>query len=107
MLTKTCLICGAEFETTNHQKLYCSARCAKRAQDRRSRELNQLRNDTYKLRKRAKEVREKRERRLAARDREYAALGVPVTVREERGVVTETRGQARIAAWSQRVTFIH
>ena len=57
--------------------------------------VNELKAENERLLRERKSQRRERLARLAARDAEYAKLGVRTTVKvdEERGIVTEVRGQ--------------
>ena len=93
-----CRMCGEKFETTACNAKWCpdcrqEDRKEKDAIYAQERAMRAARNRELEARRRS------REKRLKARDEEYAALGVPVTTRvAANGMVVETRGQVRIAS---------
>ena len=114
MKTLTCPECGVTFTTTAHHKVYCSRTCKKKRnrtkaheayvkkrggeRSRRSKgrtHVKDLAAENASLLHERRRLRREKLARLAARDAEYAKLGVrtTVTVDKERGVVTEVRGQ--------------
>ena len=91
-------MCGEKFETTASNAKWCLD-C--RQEDRKDKDAIYAQERAMKAaRDRKREAqRSSREKRLKARDEEYAKLGVPVTTRiAANGMVVETRGQARIAS---------
>ena len=71
--------------------------------------VNELAADNGRLRREHERLRREKLARLAARDAEYAKLGVrtTVTVDEESGIVTEVRGQpccgSRLGAFASNI----
>ena len=121
MKTLTCPECGVTFVKRGRNQVYCSPECSKKSKlgklkaaywrkkggehHRRSKgrthvkdlaaENASLLHERRRLLHERRRLRREKLARLAARDAEYAKLGVrtTVTVDKERGVVTEVRGQ--------------
>lgn len=94
-MTGTCIVCGASFEIPKmaHKMRFCSRKCW-RFEHGLHRPTGAMRRDLADKAKAAAEMRA----RLAARDAEYAAVGVAVAVEVRGNLRTETRGQRCIGA---------
>ena len=102
---RTCPECGREFTPEHFNQTLCSPKCRRVRLLERKRVSNRKRNKAHvanaaqklqdenrALSQTRKASRQKREAALAAMDAKHDRLGVPVTVRVEHGVRTETRG---------------
>ena len=97
-----CCRCGEKFETTSPRAKRCPD-CRDKVEYRSGTPSAEL-----KLRREREAQRSSREKRLKARDEEYAALGVPVTTHvAANGMMVETRGQpccgSRLGAFTSNI----
>ncbi len=92
-MTGVCVVCGQRFDIpkNNPRKRFCSQKCYHLEHDH-LRPTAAMRHDFANEAKAATEMRA----RFAARDAEYAAVGVAVTVEVRGGLRVETRGQRRL-----------
>jgi len=87
MLTKTCVICGKEFQSIRDNAKCCSPECSRENKHRKNEHAYRER-----MRKQTVARHKRRDIRLARLDLEHAALHVPVKVTERDGIRVEVRG---------------